>query len=488
VVCYYLKMQEMGIITNPASSYEQFDEEHEKKEQVTSKKIHEQLGILRRKIVWSDLDLYIEGFLFKQRKFGTGWKKKWAVFRNDGSGNNCIFYYKNRNDVTGTSLLGKLKGQEDPNAQGVIPITFVALSKFTTHERELLAVSLEGQQSEFSESCLKVFSRGRIYSFCAGCEEDLLGWYEPIADVLQDSLGPQFHDKQQAAEILIPLLRLKYYEYLAEAQILLENLEKQGFFVAEDKIKSKNRDKQANLYMMYGNNNSWTRYRVVLKGPYIYYYLPEKGHQSARTIVLRYSSIEGMDVEEADGSAVFCIHTPILSYYFKCKHRVAMEEWVDAIERGKSNSGLKKGVKIPTKEIDMKVAERKDEEELLLTKEEKSRKRKENRSRTIDPLSDGPFLTYHPPGRRPTKKPKVFKITTTVTSIGRADTNDLVIDDTRMSREHCRLDTIDNKLVFVDLGSKRGSKINHHMVKERQVLHPGDKIKIGRTFMRVWVA
>jgi pSer/pThr/pTyr-binding forkhead associated (FHA) protein len=41
-------------------------------------------------------------------------------------------------------------------------------------------------------------------------------------------------------------------------------------------------------------------------------------------------------------------------------------------------------------------------------------------------------------------------------------------------------------LVFVDLGSKRGSKVNHHMCNGRRVLRDGDLIKVGRTRMRVF--
>jgi pSer/pThr/pTyr-binding forkhead associated (FHA) protein len=41
-------------------------------------------------------------------------------------------------------------------------------------------------------------------------------------------------------------------------------------------------------------------------------------------------------------------------------------------------------------------------------------------------------------------------------------------------------------LVFVDLGSKRGSKVNHHVCNGRKMLKDGDLIKVGRTRMRVF--
>ncbi len=66
-----------------------------------------------------------------------------------------------------------------------------------------------------------------------------------------------------------------------------------------------------------------------------------------------------------------------------------------------------------------------------------------------------------------------------------SSTNDISVSDSRLSREHARIDIVDNKLVFVDLGSKRGSKLNHHMLRGRQVLFADDVIKVGKTLITV---
>jgi pSer/pThr/pTyr-binding forkhead associated (FHA) protein len=69
-------------------------------------------------------------------------------------------------------------------------------------------------------------------------------------------------------------------------------------------------------------------------------------------------------------------------------------------------------------------------------------------------------------------------------TIGRSSSNKLVIDDSKLSREHCKIESTDGiTYVFVDLGSSRGSKINKIQVT-RCELHNGDSIKIGSTKMR----
>jgi pSer/pThr/pTyr-binding forkhead associated (FHA) protein len=54
-----------------------------------------------------------------------------------------------------------------------------------------------------------------------------------------------------------------------------------------------------------------------------------------------------------------------------------------------------------------------------------------------------------------------------------------------LSREHCSIDAVGDKLVFCDMGSKGGSKINKVRVTDRTVLRAGDLIKVGKTTILV---
>jgi hypothetical protein len=69
-------------------------------------------------------------------------------------------------------------------------------------------------------------------------------------------------------------------------------------------------------------------------------------------------------------------------------------------------------------------------------------------------------------------------------TIGRARDNGLVLHDTRASRHHGRLQARRGTLVFTDLGSTNGSRVNGAAVDE-VVLGEGDVIEIGDTVLIV---
>ncbi len=72
-------------------------------------------------------------------------------------------------------------------------------------------------------------------------------------------------------------------------------------------------------------------------------------------------------------------------------------------------------------------------------------------------------------------------------TIGRAADNDLVLGDSRVSRHHARVVGRRGTLVYADLGSTNGSRVNGVAVGEL-VLGAGDRIEIGDTVIVVEVA
>ena len=72
-------------------------------------------------------------------------------------------------------------------------------------------------------------------------------------------------------------------------------------------------------------------------------------------------------------------------------------------------------------------------------------------------------------------------------TIGRAADNDLVLPDSRVSRHHARIAGRRGTLVYADLGSTNGSRVNGVPVGEL-VLGAGDRIEIGDTIIVVEVA
>ena len=74
-----------------------------------------------------------------------------------------------------------------------------------------------------------------------------------------------------------------------------------------------------------------------------------------------------------------------------------------------------------------------------------------------------------------------------VTSIGRAQTNTIVIDDDFVSNRHV-LFSLRGKLWWAeDLGSRNGTRLNDHPLESPTVISEGDIITIGHTRFRIQI-
>ena len=63
-------------------------------------------------------------------------------------------------------------------------------------------------------------------------------------------------------------------------------------------------------------------------------------------------------------------------------------------------------------------------------------------------------------------------------TIGRRDTNDVVIEDPAVSGHHAKIDSLEDRFVLIDLQSKNGSFVNEQMVNSHWLKHE-DVITIG---------
>jgi hypothetical protein len=89
--------------------------------------------------------------------------------------------------------------------------------------------------------------------------------------------------------------------------------------------------------------------------------------------------------------------------------------------------------------------------------------------------------------RPPTGPERTIEFDGTGLTIGRAPDNDLVLTDGRVSRHHARLAGRRGTLVYIDLSSTNGSRVNGVPVGEL-VLGVGDRIELGDTVIIVEVA
>lgn len=74
---------------------------------------------------------------------------------------------------------------------------------------------------------------------------------------------------------------------------------------------------------------------------------------------------------------------------------------------------------------------------------------------------------------------RVFRNLQTPITIGREEVNDVQLNDERVSRLHAKLQEDQGTVIFTDLNSTNGSRVNGHPVQLR-VLRPGDHLQLGR--------
>jgi predicted component of type VI protein secretion system len=78
-----------------------------------------------------------------------------------------------------------------------------------------------------------------------------------------------------------------------------------------------------------------------------------------------------------------------------------------------------------------------------------------------------------------------LKLTEGVTSIGRHDDCVIRIKSSQVSRRHCEIFEVAEKLTIRDMGSSNGTFVNGKRISGQQVLKPGDEVTIGAVTLRV---
>jgi hypothetical protein len=73
----------------------------------------------------------------------------------------------------------------------------------------------------------------------------------------------------------------------------------------------------------------------------------------------------------------------------------------------------------------------------------------------------------------------LFELTRDVTTVGRDVTNEIVVGDPEVSRQHARFTRTPAGFVLEDLGSTNGTYVNGERLAAPRVLTPGDSIGLG---------
>ncbi|MBA2123557.1 hypothetical protein B9J78_01230 [bacterium Unc6] len=77
----------------------------------------------------------------------------------------------------------------------------------------------------------------------------------------------------------------------------------------------------------------------------------------------------------------------------------------------------------------------------------------------------------------------VFKIQEEITTIGRIETNKIIIHDEGVSKGHCVIEARKTGYFITDLGSTNGTYLNGKIVKTEAELYTEDQIKVGNTVL-----
>jgi hypothetical protein len=102
----------------------------------------------------------------------------------------------------------------------------------------------------------------------------------------------------------------------------------------------------------------------------------------------------------------------------------------------------------------------------------------------VMPPAPAPVAPTIPPARLTIRLPnapqQVFHITKAVVNIGRQLSNDIIVEDKRVSRYHAQIKyQPDGQFAIFDLGSTNGITINGTPHMRQHLLHPGDRFIIG---------
>jgi len=85
----------------------------------------------------------------------------------------------------------------------------------------------------------------------------------------------------------------------------------------------------------------------------------------------------------------------------------------------------------------------------------------------------------------PDGKKGILELSKPVTTVGRGNANDLVLNDSSVSRLHAVIKLSDNAVVIADRGSTNGIFLNDRRIRQESEIKSGDRLRVGRFELRL---
>jgi len=153
-------------------------------------------------------------------------------------------------------------------------------------------------------------------------------------------------EKQEAVEELNPLLREQFVIQLQRFNLMMDSLTSSGFL---DKgsgdvqpIRS-NRKEKSGVLLLEIADHKWKKCYFVLFEGTLFYYKDSKAKSPTGFITLKYASIHLDTKRLMTSKFVFQVRTPLRIVNCKCKHAVALSEWMAVLENAINEHMKKKG-------------------------------------------------------------------------------------------------------------------------------------------------
>lgn len=403
-----------------------------------NKQIANLLKVLQKPWAEDDLndlafDDVIEGYLYKKNSSGALWKRYYFTL----VGNQLCYYKKKENN-------------KKPN--GILNVSFLS-EKSTLRSAELNAI---GGSRPVSKEKFDVYCPNRMVTLAAENSQDLDKFIKGITSIIKENLPFENYEKRRkASEDLKPLFEAKSEEDQKRLYDLLAVLQSNGVYAGKKLQSAKASIKGGRLEIEH-EENEFDPYYVLIQGHYLYYFKTLKSPPKG-ALPLKYAEVSVLDAD----SNRFIVRTKKHSYIFKAKHKAAMDDWIQTIDKVAKN----KMTELPSNQ----------EDEGFLDISDDSRRY---------------FIQYRT-GKKEARKElakKVFKFPKGPFSvtIGRFSTCNVIIEDKNISREHCKIESKDGKnFTIVDLGSSSGTKLNGTSITTKENFKLNDIVKLGQTKLRL---